>query len=156
MIFNPLPPLPHQMVVVGLRALIRLCTDLGLKEAGDYASDLRKLEHSQNETIQENKRTGTSTMCYQTKWLTISLSLFHRIRLLITVFYVLGVTYSSGRGSGLSSAASGVDSTLKSQPTSAESLSKSTHLYQTTPVGKNRFPFPIDPVEKKRKCYGFN
>lgn len=55
------------MVVVGLRALIRLCTDLGLKEAGDYASDLRKLEHSQNETIQENKRTGTSTMCYQTK-----------------------------------------------------------------------------------------
>ncbi|KAK4016574.1 hypothetical protein OUZ56_031534 [Daphnia magna] len=87
-----------------LRALIRLCTDLGLKEAGDYASDLRKLEHSQNETIQENKRTGTS------------------------------VTYSSGRGSGLSSAASGVDSTLKSQPTSAESLSKSIHLYQTTPV----------------------
>ncbi|XP_057366935.1 intraflagellar transport protein 88 homolog [Daphnia carinata] len=87
-----------------LRALIRLCTDLGLKEAGDYASDLRKLEHSQNETMQENKRTGTS------------------------------VTYSSGRGSGLSSAASGVDATLKSQPTSAESLSKSTHLYQTTPV----------------------
>ncbi|KAI9557616.1 hypothetical protein GHT06_017444 [Daphnia sinensis] len=87
-----------------LRALIRLCTDLGLKEAGDYASDLRKLEHSQNETMQENKRTGTS------------------------------VTYSSGRGSGLSSAASGVDAMLKSQPTSAESLSKSTHLYQTTAV----------------------
>jgi hypothetical protein len=38
-----------------------LCTDLGLKEAGDYASDLRKLEHSQTEAAsQENKRTGAS------------------------------------------------------------------------------------------------
>lgn len=56
--------LPHQIAVfVGLRALIRLCTDLGLKEAGDYASDLRKLEHSQSEASSQennNKRTGTS------------------------------------------------------------------------------------------------
>ena len=51
------------LLFVGLRALIRLCTDLGLKEAGDYASDLRKLEHSQSEASSQennNKRTGTS------------------------------------------------------------------------------------------------
>lgn len=28
---------------------MRLCTDLGLKEASDYSAELRKLEHAQNE-----------------------------------------------------------------------------------------------------------
>ena len=38
----------------GLRALIRICTDL-LKKAGDYAAELRKLENTPiNETSQEN------------------------------------------------------------------------------------------------------
>ena len=44
---------------LGLRALIRLCTDLGLKEASDYAAELRKMEHAQ--TDQENRRTSTGT-----------------------------------------------------------------------------------------------
>ncbi|XP_046644884.1 intraflagellar transport protein 88 homolog [Daphnia pulicaria] len=104
-----------------LRALIRLCTDLGLKEAGDYASDLRKLEHSQNEASQENKRTGTS------------------------------VTYSSGRGSRLSSAASGIDTILKSQPTSAESLSnKPTSSYQTTPIDTS-YQDQLGPLQERPK-----
>jgi len=40
--------------------LIRLCTDLGLKEASDYASDLRKLERAQQEAAvdQQDNRTA--------------------------------------------------------------------------------------------------
>ena len=45
------------------------------------------------------------------------------------------MTYSSGRGSRLSSAASGNDAAVKSQPTSAASASKTaSNLYQT-PIG---------------------
>ncbi len=46
-------------MALGLRALIRLCTDLGLKEASDYASELRKMEHAH--TDQEARRTSTGT-----------------------------------------------------------------------------------------------
>jgi hypothetical protein len=118
--------------------LIRLCTDLGLKEAGDYASDLRKLEHSQSEASSQennNKRTGTSKKRRQ---------FFYCIFLMTSQFFYIfffstfqGVTYSSGRGSRLSSAASGIDAILKSQPTSAESLSNkpTTSSYQTTQIG---------------------
>lgn len=49
----------RKLLLVGLRALIRLCTDLGLKEASDYASELRKLEHVQSEMNQETRRTST-------------------------------------------------------------------------------------------------
>ncbi len=45
------------------------------------------------------------------------------------------MTYSSGRGSRLSSAASGNDAVVKSQPTSAASASKASNLYQT-PIGR--------------------
>lgn len=58
-------PYDNHWKCAGLRALIRLCTDLGLKEASDYSAELRKLEsHPQNETNQENRRTSTgSTYC---------------------------------------------------------------------------------------------
>lgn len=52
------------------------------------------------------------------------------------IFFSEGVTYSSSsRGSRLSSAASGIDGVIKSQPTSAASASKATNFYQT-PIGK--------------------
>ena len=54
-------------LLTGLRALTRLCTDLGLKEASDYSTELRKLEQAQNEANQETKRTGTSRRCCPTR-----------------------------------------------------------------------------------------
>lgn len=54
------PPF-YASLYAGLRALVRLCNDLGLKEASDYAVELRKLEHAaQNDaaSIGDNKRTN--------------------------------------------------------------------------------------------------
>ena len=45
-----------------LRSLVRLCTDLGLKEANEFANELRRLEQTQYEGGDHRKgtaRTGT-------------------------------------------------------------------------------------------------
>lgn len=91
--------------------MIRLCTDLGLKEVQDYASELRKLENAQNEASQESRRIGTGIPCAH----------FSRATTFYFFIDLAGLTYSSGRGSRLSSAASGGDQLAKSQPTSAQS-----------------------------------
>ena len=40
---------------LGLRFLVRLCTDLGLKEASEYATKLKKAEKAKEVKIQVNK-----------------------------------------------------------------------------------------------------
>lgn len=42
-------------IFAGLRFLVRLCTDLGLKEAAEYASKLKKAEKAKEVKTQVNK-----------------------------------------------------------------------------------------------------
>jgi len=107
--------------------LIRLCTDLGLKEASDYATDLRKLERAQQEATadqQDNRQAnGGGTGCNNCH--------SYYYYLLVYKVFSFFVSFAVRRGSRLSSAASGIGmADTRSQPTSAASSIQ-------TPVGKN-------------------
>lgn len=54
---------------------MRLCTDLGLKEASDYSAELRKLEHAQNEGARANGGTANG-LFFLVEWT------LHRIELI--------------------------------------------------------------------------
>lgn len=49
----------YAVVVIGLKFLVRLCTDLGLKEAAEYTSKLKKAEKAKEVKTQRTASSGS-------------------------------------------------------------------------------------------------